>query len=190
MALLHHRHLNLLLAAALVIVVAACGKDHDDAGREATDGSSEESPPPSEAEQQTQDESELPTVEDLEDVDRDDPSAVAAAWGCGYWAHPRGEGAEQLAERLAPLSTGEIQAAVAELRVSGLDSDTVEVIPGTVEQGTADTWTVNCVTVTTGADAAPVGSPTPVTIVVGLTEAPDGWLVAQATLPGSGLTLP
>ena len=177
------RLVALVLAAA--ITVSACAED---------DPKPTDPPPGTEATSDTdaldEDQASVPTVDDLDDVDTDNPVEVASAWGCAYWAHPRGETPEQLADRLAPLSTPELAAGLAELRLSDLGQLTIEVAPGQTDPGPGDIWTVRCHTTTTGADAAPTGPPTPVAITVHLTRTPDGWRADQATLPTGGLTIP
>jgi hypothetical protein len=98
-----------------------------------------------------------PVELDLSGVNLGNANAVAAAWGCGYWAHPPGETAEGLAQRLAPVATPEMTAAVAELRMPDFGADVVEVYPGAVERTSKMTYTIGCRSLTAGPDGAPAG---------------------------------
>jgi hypothetical protein len=136
-----------------------------------------------------QPEAATPVPLDLAGVNRQDPRAVAAAWGCAYWAHPRGETAEALAQRLSPLATPEMTAAVAELRMPDFGSEVVEVYPGATERtNKPNTYSVGCRTLTAGPDGAPKAPPA--AVLPEVTVAFDGrqWLVSGATV--GGLVLP
>jgi hypothetical protein len=126
---------------------------------------------------------------DLSKVGTDDPETVATAWACAYWSHPQGETAGQMAQRLSPLSTPELTAALADLRIPTAPTDIVSVIPGAIEPGPeADTYRVGCQTVTTGPDGTPTAPTAGHNTEVRLVPTPDGWRVAGAT--AGGLTVP
>lgn len=128
-------------------------------------------------------------VDEPLNIDRTDPEAVAAAWGCAYWVHPYGETAGELADRLSPLSTTAVTQALAALRLSGMEEMTVQSAPGAVvPSGPANTWTVNC-TITTSVDGTM--TPSAAALEVRVAAQPDGeWLVDAARHPGSGVTIP
>lgn len=122
---------------------------------------------------------------DLSAVDRIDPQVVAAARGCAYWAHPRGETAEGLAQRLSPVATPEMTAAVAELRMPDSGQDVVEAYPGAIERETKITFSIGCRTLTAGPDGAPTAPPTAVLSEVTVVLGPDtGWTVVGANVGG------
>jgi hypothetical protein len=131
-----------------------------------------------------------PVELDLSGIDLGNSDAVAAAWGCGYWAHPRGETADGLAQRLAPVATPEMTAAVAELRMPDFGADVVEVYPGAIERTSKMTYTIGCRTLTAGPDGAPTAPPAAVLSEITLVFVPASshWLVAGATV--GGLVLP
>ena len=125
----------------------------------------------------------------LTTLQRQTPHQVAAAWGCAYWAHPRGETAEALAQRLSPLATPEMTAAAEQLRLPDYGADVVEVYPGATERGAKpNTYSVGCHTVTTGPDGAPTAPPTVVLPEVTVTVHHGQWVVSGATV--GGLVLP
>jgi hypothetical protein len=126
---------------------------------------------------------------DVSRVDTAEPETVATAWACAYWSHPRGETAEQMAERLAPLSTPELAAAIADLRLATSPMEIVSVIPGTTQPGPeTNSYVVGCQTVTTTADGTPTAPTAAHNTEVRLTRTSAGWRVAEATV--GGLTLP
>lgn len=126
---------------------------------------------------------------DLTKVDRQNPREVAIAWGCAYWAHPRSETPEALAQRLAPLATAEMTAAVEQLRIPDYGTDVVEVYPGVAERTeTPNTYSVGCSTLTTGPDGAPTAPPAAVFPEVTMTIEGPGWVVSGAVV--GGLVLP
>jgi hypothetical protein len=129
------------------------------------------------------------TDPDVGEVATDSPEPVATAWACAYWSHPRGETAEQLAGRLAPLSTPELTIALSQLRIPFGPDEVVSVISGaTVPGPDAGTYEVGCQTVTTTADGTPTAPTAARNTEVRLTRTADGWRVAGATV--GGLTLP
>jgi len=126
---------------------------------------------------------------DVSGVATDSPEPVATAWACAYWSHPRGETAEQLAERLSPLSTPELTVALSQLRIPSGADDVVSVIPGVTEPGPdTGTYEVGCQTVTTAVDGTPTAPTAAHRTEVRVTRTADGWRVAGATV--GGLTLP
>lgn len=130
-----------------------------------------------------------PVVLDLSAVDRQDPQAVATAWGCAFWAHPRGETAEGLAQRLSPLASAEMSNAVAQLHVPDFGADIVEVYPGVTERtGKLNTYSVGCHTLTAGPDGAPTAPPAAVLPEVTVSFEGGQWVVSGATV--GGLVLP
>lgn len=130
-----------------------------------------------------------PVAPDLSAVDRQDPKAVASAWGCAYWAHPRGETAEALAHRLSPLASAEMSIAVGQLHVPDFGADIVEVYSGVTElTAKPNTYSVGCHTVTTGPDGAPTAPPAAVLPEVTVNFHGGHWVVSGATV--GGLVLP
>ena len=132
-----------------------------------------------------QGEGDAPLDLDLTKVDRQLPKDVAAAWGCAYWAHPRGETPEALAQRLSPLATPEMTAAVEQLRIPDYGGDAVEVYPGATERAAKpNTYSVGCRIVTVGPDGTPTAPPKEVLpeVTVGLDR--TRWVVSGATVGG------
>lgn len=132
-----------------------------------------------------QEEGDAPLDLDLTKVNRQRPRDVATAWGCAYWAHPRGETPQALAYRLSALATAEMTAAVEELRIPDYGGDAVEVYPGATERAAkANTYSVGCRIVTVGPDGAPTAPPKEVLPEVTLSLDRDRWVVSGATVGG------
>ena len=132
-----------------------------------------------------QEEGNAPLDLDLTKVNPQRPRDVATAWGCAYWAHPRGETPQALAQRLSPLATPEMTAAVEQLRIPDYRGDAVEVYPGATERAAKpNTYSVGCRIVTVGPDGTPTAPPKEVLpeVTVGLDR--TRWVVSGATVGG------
>lgn len=130
-------------------------------------------------------EGDTPLDLDLTKVNPLRPRDVATAWGCAYWAHPRGETPQELAQRLSPLATREMTAAVQQLRIPDYRGDAVEVYPGATKRATnPNTYSVGCRIVTVGRDGAPTAPPKEVLPEVTVSFERTRWVVSGATVGG------